>query len=258
MLHLSPIIDGYIMTVTVLLGCVIGSFLNCMAWRLVHGEPITKGRSHCTFCGHPLGMMDLIPVFSWIFLRGKCRYCGKKISPRYMISELLCGVLYGTIVWRYDVSMEALRMLWLLSLLLAASLVDWEDGWIPDRFLIAGVVGGIPLGFLSGGVSLLREGIVGAAALFFPMMGLIFLAERLMKTEAMGGGDLKLIALLGFYFGWQKGLLLLFLSSVIGLMMAYGRGKKASIPFGPALALAAWMTALWGDLFLEWYMQFLW
>lgn len=256
MLQLSPFLTGYILTVTAILGLVMGSFLNCLAWRLVHHEPITKGRSHCAVCGHTLRAGDLVPVFSWLFLRGRCRYCGEKISPRYPFTELLCAVCYVSLVARFDLSWETLLYLWLFSILLAVSLVDFSDGWIPNSLLVIGGAGYFPLAYLTGGLPMLGAGLLGGLALFLPMLGLILLADKLAGTETMGGGDLKLIGLLGLYFGWQKGWLLLFLACLTGLLGAAlaGRMKRGTrMPFGPALALAAWVTALWGERFLTWY-----
>ena len=104
MLHLSPAITAYILVITALLGLVMGSFCNAWAWRLAHGESIARGRSHCAVCGHTLAARDLVPLLSWLTLRGKCRYCGEPISPRYPAVELVSGLHYVSILLRYDVS----------------------------------------------------------------------------------------------------------------------------------------------------------
>ncbi|MDD7254218.1 MAG: prepilin peptidase, partial [Firmicutes bacterium] len=98
-----PLLAGYVIVLAVVLGAVFGSFLNCMAWRMVHHESVLKGRSHCASCGHPLKAADLVPVFSYLFLKGKCRYCGEKISPRYMAAELVSAALWLGCVFRYGV-----------------------------------------------------------------------------------------------------------------------------------------------------------
>jgi len=242
---------------SVLFGLIMGSFLNCLAWRIVHGESVVHGRSHCAACGHILGGRDLVPLLSWLLLRGRCRYCGEPVSPRYPLSELLCGAAYGSIVWRYGVTAEGAQFLVLFSVLLAVSLVDWEAGWVPDRLLLAGAMGWLLplLLYPEPGKALLR-GLLGAAALFFPLLALVLLADRLLGRESMGGGDLKLFALLGLYFGWARGLLLVILSCAAGLALAaaMGRAKPGSpFPFVPAMAAAAWATALWGGPVVEWY-----
>ncbi len=239
------------------LGLVMGSFLNCLAWRLVHGESVLKGRSHCARCGHALGPLDLVPVVSWLLLRGRCRYCGEPVSPRYPLSELLCAAAYGSLAWRYGSSVEALRFLLLFSLLLAVSLVDWEAGWVPDRLLLAGAVGwGLLLPLEPDAKQEFIRGLIGAAALFVPVLLLALAADKLLGRESMGGGDLKLFALLGLYFGWKQGLLLVILSCLAGLASAFVQGKAGpgkSFPFAPAMGLAAWLTAIWGEPVIEWY-----
>lgn len=256
MLFLSPAITAYCLTVAGILGAVLGSFLNCAAWRVVHGESTVKGRSHCPSCGHKLSFGDLIPVVSYLALGGKCRYCREKISKRYLLAELAGAFLYISVVLCHDISWECLRLLYLLSWLLYAALVDLEDGWIPDRVPIFGAIGFFPLAYLSGGWNLIFQGLIGAAALFVPLLVIVLIMEKIIGTEAMGGGDLKLLALLGLYFGWQQGLFLLLLSCVVGLglMAATGRMKRrVKTPFGPALALAAWITALCGEAVIRWY-----
>jgi len=252
--------DIYSLPLTVLsvvLGLIMGSFLNCLSWRLVHGESVLRGRSRCTACGHVLGPLDLVPLLSWLFLRGRCRYCGKPVSVRYPLAELACGVLYGTLTWRYGFSVETLRFLLLFSLLLAISLVDLEDGWVPDRFLIAGAVCYLLLLFLEPEpMEVLFRGFIGTAAIFLPLLLLVLAADKLLGRESMGGGDLKLFALLGLYFGWKAGLLLVILSCFTGLMFAAVMGKAkpgTPFPFAPAMAAAAWLTAIWGEPVIEWY-----
>jgi len=197
-------------------------------------------------------------VLSWLALRGRCRYCGGPVSPRCPLSELICAAAFGTLAWRYGFSAETLRFLALASVLLAVSLVDLEDGWVPDRLLLAGAalwLLTLPLEPEVMKAQLLR-GILGAAALFLPLLLLVLAADRLLGRESMGGGDLKLFALLGLYFGWKQGLLLVILSCLTGLGSALVMGKARPgkpFPFVPAMAAAAWLTALWGEPVIEWY-----
>ena len=100
MLFSTPLITGYSLLVTGLFGLVMGSFLNCLAWRLTHGESVLRGRSHCISCGHVLAARDLVPVLSWLFTRGRCRYCHERIPARYPLTELLCAALYLSVVVR--------------------------------------------------------------------------------------------------------------------------------------------------------------
>ncbi len=240
-------------------GLVMGSFLNCLAWRLVHGESVMKGRSHCAVCGHALEARDLVPVFSWLLLRGRCRYCGERVSARYPLAELLCGAAYASVVWRYGFSVETLRFLLLFSLLLAASLVDWEAGWVPDRLILTGAFGWLlSLLLEEDAARTLARGLIGAAALFLPLLLLVLAADKLLGRESMGGGDLKLFALLGLYFGWERGLLLVILSCLAGLALALAmkRAKPGTpFPFVPAMAAAAWPAAIWGERVVDWYLS---
>lgn len=256
MLYLTPFLTVSLLILAAVLGAVMGSFLNCAAWRTVHGESILRGRSHCAQCGHSLAARDLAPIVSWLVLRGRCRYCGQPISVRYPLAEAVSAVCYCTLLARFDVSWQCARYVLLLSLLFWGALVDMEDGWIPDRVSIIAAAGYVPLALLEEGSSLLLSGVIGAAALFIPLLIVVLAMEKIMKTEAMGGGDLKLFAVLGLYFGWQQGIFLVLVSCVMGLavMAVAGRLKKRTqTPFAPALYLAAWITALAGGPFIRWY-----
>ena len=163
----SPLLLVYCAILAAVLGAVFGSFINCAAWRIAHGESFLKGRSHCAECGHELKALDLVPVFSYLFLRGKCRYCGKKISPRYMITELLLAAAFVGIVLRFGISGETLRYLGLSVILLGLSLVDLETYRIPNGFIIAGIIWWavtIPL-------VLPRDGASGLSAWIGPSLG---------------------------------------------------------------------------------------
>jgi len=129
----------YCAIMSFVLGSVFGSFINCFAWRITHHESILKGRSHCAVCGHTLAALDLVPIFSWLFLRGKCRYCGEKISPRYMLTELALGAAFLLCFLRFGLSWETLRLMALSVALLGLSLVDLEIQEIPDGFILYGI-----------------------------------------------------------------------------------------------------------------------
>ena len=123
-----------------MLGAVFGSFCNAWGWRIVHKENIASGRSHCATCGHQLGVTDLVPIFSYVFLKGKCRYCGERISPRYLIVELISAAYFITIYAANGFSWTTLRLLILGCILLVASLVDLDIMELPDGLMIAGAV----------------------------------------------------------------------------------------------------------------------
>lgn len=236
-----------------LFGLVFGSFCNAWAWRIANGESIVKGRSHCAVCGHSLNALDLVPLLSWLFLGGKCRYCKAKISFRYPLIELICCAYFVTIGWRYGFTFDTLRLLALGCLLLVASLVDWDTMELPDGLLIAAAV-----------FSLLRltepgawkDMLIGLVAVPLPLLGLVLLADKILKKESMGGGDIKLMAVLGLHFGWKLSLLILIFACILGLLAALLTKKLGKpFPFGPALSAAAWLTALVGSSVLGWYLS---
>lgn len=256
MLREFPPLTAALLILAAILGAVMGSFLNCAAWRLAHGESVIRGRSHCDRCGHTLGALDLIPIASHIGLRGRCRYCGQPISRRCPAAEAVCALCYCTLLWRFDVTWGCLRYGILLSLLLMGALVDLEDGWIPDRVSVLAALCYVPLALPEGGWRMVGSGALSAVALLLPLMAVVALMEKRMNTEVMGGGDLKLLAVLGLYFGWKQGLFLILAACVLGLagMAVTGRlAKGVRTPFAPALFLSAWLTALVGQAAVDWY-----
>ena len=126
MLWISPALTVYICVLTGILGACMGSFLNCMAWRIVHGESVLHGRSHCDVCGHVLGAGDLIPVVSYIIHKGRCKYCGAKLSAGHVFAEVLTALTFLLLVLKYDISLQALEYILLACLLLAAAFTDLE------------------------------------------------------------------------------------------------------------------------------------
>ena len=140
MYQTTPLIMLYILIFTFLFGAVFGSYIDCVAWRLVHHEPVARGRSHCDDCGHVLGAGDLIPIISYLRSGGRCRYCGAKFSAESTWVELTLGLAFAAIVYKFDVSFVALRYLGLLVILMGLSLVDQKTCIIPDRFHVAGIL----------------------------------------------------------------------------------------------------------------------
>ncbi len=245
----------YLTVLTAVIGLVMGSFLNAWSWRVAHGEKISRGRSHCTACGHVLSATDLIPVFSWLYLKGKCRYCGKKISGRYPLSELICMALYLSIVYRYGFSTDTIRFLILGSLLLAASLTDIEIMEIPDRMTV--LMAAASLLRLADGISELKSMLTGFIAVAGPLLITVLIMEHILRRTAMGGGDIKLIAVLGLHFGALKTLFLLITACFAGLI-SVGIAKKGSgkeFPFGPSIAFAAWVTMMAGEKAVSAYLS---
>ena len=279
MLYLSPAVTAYLLFVCALLGLVMGSFCNAWAWRLAHGEHIAKGRSHCAVCGHTLAAFDLIPLLSYLLLKGRCRYCGAPISRRYPAVEAVSAAFFVSVLLRWDVSWPALRFLALGCLLLTLSLVDWETREIPDGLLAAAALLSL-LRLPAEGLPGLKSALLGAVAISVPLLLFVLLADRVMGRETMGGGDIKLFAVLGLHLGPGQTLLLLILSCLAGLLLALLGGRRnpsppaeteeterppceggcprsglgGQIPFGPAVSLAAWPVVLFGAQALRWYM----
>lgn len=140
MYQTTPLIMLYILILAFLFGAVFGSYIDCVAWRLVHHEPVARGRSHCDDCGHVLGVGDLIPIVSYLRSGGRCRYCGAKFSAESTWVELTLGLAFAAIIYKFDVSFVALRYLGLLVILMGLSLVDQKTCIIPDRFHVAGIL----------------------------------------------------------------------------------------------------------------------
>ena len=267
----------YLCILAFLFGTVFGSFLNCMAWRIAHNESVLKGRSHCAVCGHTLGIADLIPVFSWLFLGGRCRYCKEKISPRYVAAELVCGCGFVLSFLRYGVSWRTLQVIVLFCILLALSLTDFEIYEIPDRFILAGIIWylvssklmdrrlsltGMTVSILPEGEYLslpawgqnLLAGLIGGLAIGGGMLLLSLLFDHLLGKESMGGGDIKLFFMTSLYLGLLQGLFSLILSCIVGLVIAAVMRRKR-VPFGPAISLAAFLSLLYGESFVNWYLS---
>lgn len=253
---LGPLPGAYFIFVVFLFGACAGSFVNCLAMRLVRGEKIARGRSHCMACGHTLGVRDLFPIVSWLCLRGKCRFCGEKISPRYPLTELLSALVFVAALLRFGLRMAALEHCLLFALLLALALVDLETMELPDLMLLVGVlIWALFLPFAADPMKRIIQGLLGAFALGGVLLLVTLLMDKIMKKETMGGGDIKLFAMLGLFTGPAVGLLLVLFSCVAGLIMSrlpFARGKP--FPFGPAIAAAAVPALLTGQRIVDWYM----
>ena len=249
-----------------ILGACMGSFLNCYAWRVVNGESVWKGRSHCDECGHVLGVRDLIPVLSYLMSHGKCRYCGAKLSIRHLIAELVTALVFVSITLRYGFTLQTLQYLLLACALLACSFADLEAFLIPDRFLVFAAVVRVVFIFLTDDpVSELVKALIGGAVISAAVLVIALIMGKLMKTDVMGGGDVKLLFVIGLYLGWQRNFFCLILACVLGALfgLAALRKKKSEeeegrqFPWGPSIAIAAWAAMLWGTEIIQWYVELL-
>lgn len=255
----SAFLMVYAAVIAAFLGLVMGSFLNCAAWRMTHGEKISHGRSHCPNCGHTLGVLDLVPVFSWIGLKGKCRYCKDKISGFYPLSEIICAVCFVAVTMRFAVSLQTIEFLILVSVLICATFADLYEYIIPDRLIVIGILNRIVFIFLEGGdlLSSFKSALIGAFSISLPVLIIVLIAEKLLKKEAMGGGDIKLFFMLGMYFNWKINLVGLILACFMGILFGVISAKKredAQIPFGPSIAGGWFLAMLCGDIIVNWYL----
>ena len=238
-------------------GLLIGSFLNVCIWRLPREESIIRPGSHCPACSTVLGARDLVPVLSWLFLRGKCRFCGVKISARYPAVELLTGGLFLVTYLHYGLTPGLVAALVFSSFMVAITFIDLDHQIILDGMLALLAICGLGLQLWTGSVGWVSM-LIGA----FVGGGLLLLLA-ILSRGGMGGGDVKFAAALGFWLGWPGILLGLFLGFVLGglislLLLVTGlRGRKDFIPFGPFIAIGAWIALLYGRRILDWYLGFL-
>jgi len=237
-------------------GAIIGSFLNVCIWRIPREESIVFPASHCPVCSHPIRFFDNIPIISWLILRGRCRDCGASISPRYPLVEALTAVLAVLLYWKYGFSLQFLCAFLFTAALIVITFIDIDYQIIPDVISLPG----IPLCFLAAvfvmGVPFLESLIgilVGGGILYVIAVGY----EWITKREGMGGGDIKLLAMLGAFFGWKSLLFIVLCSSLTGAvvgmtaMVIQGQDMKYAVPFGPFLALGAVAYFFFGDAFLR-------
>lgn len=251
----------YLYVVIGLFGLFMGSALNCLSYRMAHKKKWSNGRSECPACRHTLKTLDLVPLFSWLFLKGKCRYCGNKISIRYPLSEALLALVYVSLLWKFGLSLQLVSTMVFCSCLFCLSFVDLDTQIIPDRFLVIPAVVRLIQLFIEQDVTDALLALVPAVALGGGILILSLIMDKVLKKDTMGGGDIKLLAVLGLFLsGWNtciaEGLLLLLVASVIGIVMGAIMTKAdtdAIFPFGPALALSGWFILLFGEPIALWY-----
>lgn len=230
-----------------LLGSVIGSFLNVLAYRIPIKESIVKGRSHCTTCGKQIPNRDLIPIFSWIFLRGRCRFCKEKISPRYMIVELITALSYLAAFLVIGLDIKLIYALLLFPVLITLSLWDIDRKEIPYTCSIIIAVLGIASFFTA--EMPWYEHLIGAAIIAVPFAVLCFLG-------AMGGGDVQLMAAAGLLLGWEvipAAMIGIILGAIAGIIIK-SLTKRNLIVFGPFLSVGIAAGLLWGQNIIEAYL----
>ena len=238
-----------------LYGIVIGSFLNVCIYRIPKKENIAKVRSHCMSCGYQLKWYDLVPLFSYLFLGGKCRKCKEKISIQYPIIEALNGVLYLFVFAEYGLSIETLLYCLLFSALITLSVIDFRTYEIPL---------GINLSILALGLIRVVTDYTNWPRYVIGLLcvsGVLFLIYWFSHGRALGGGDVKLMATCGLLVGWQLILIGFVAGCIIGSVVHLLRMKISKeghmLAMGPYLSIGVLVAVLWGQQFLTWYLAYL-
>jgi len=252
---------GIEISIIFILGLIIGSFSNVCIYRIPKKESIVFPASHCPNCNSTIKAIDNIPLLSYFLLKGKCRKCGEKISIRYPIVEFLTGVIYLLIFLVYGRSLQTLIYTLLSSALIIIAFIDLDEQIIPDEISLPGIVIGFVLSFIVPYISYFNSilgTIVGGGIIF--LIALVGLA--IFKKEAMGGGDVKLSAMIGAFIGWKYIMISLFIGFFIGaiagilLILLKIRNRDDLVPFGPFIVLGSFITLLWGENILSWYLGF--
>ena len=252
-----------------LAGLCIGSFLNVCIWRIPRDESIVWPGSHCPACNHAIAPWDNLPLLSWILLGGKCRHCRAPISPRYFVVELLTGALFAGLWLVHGWTLQTPVYLFFTAALVLGTFVDFDHLILPDRVTIGGMVAGPILSFafppLQGQTERLPAlvlSLIGLAVGYGLLWLVAAIGHAILKREAMGMGDVKLLGAIGACLGWPAVLFTIFVSSFSGTLLGFALialGKKelqSKIPYGPHIALAAVLWMFCGpaciDLYLAW------
>ena len=242
------------------LGACLGSFYNVIIHRLPAGESIVHPGSKCPKCSTPIAFYDNIPLVSYLLLRGRCRSCHNRISVRYPLVEALTGGLVLALFVRYGLHIQFLIELLLVSVLILISFIDLDTYTIPDILSLSGIVAGFALSFFSARLTWLESflGIaVGGGSLYL----IAYLYQRIRHQDGLGGGDIKLLGMIGAFVGVPGVVFTVLLASLVGsltglaLMARSRKGLSTMVPFGPFLAFGAVCYLFWGDAFFLWYLS---
>ena len=245
--------EALLLIITITYGILIGSFLNVCIYRIPKGESIVVARSHCMKCGKQIKWYDLVPLVSFLVLRGKCRYCKDKLSWQYPAVEALNGILYGVIVVVNGFNEVSIRYCLATSALLALSIIDWRTFEIPIGFnIFIGILGAVrvitDLGHW-------YDYVIG----FFAVSLFLLILYIATKGRGIGGGDIKLMAAAGLLLGWKLIILSLglgcLLGSVIHLILMKVQNKDRVLAFGPYLSLGIFISMLYGEQIIDWYIN---
>ena len=238
-----------------LVGLMIGSFLNVCTLRWPEDESVVFPGSHCPKCGEPIRWYDNVPVLGYVLLRGRCRACREPISLQYPLVELATGLVWAGMFSYAGLSFEALRGALLLTILFGIALTDARFYIIPDQFSLGGLVLGLGLAFLPGGIDAL-DALIGAIVGFGLLGSVAVVGKWMLKKDAMGLGDIKMMAMVGAFLGWAGVLLTVFLGALLGAVIfgPLSYKTKKLVPFGIFLAAAAAITYGFGSEIIDWYL----
>ncbi|HEX5724922.1 MAG TPA: prepilin peptidase [Longimicrobiaceae bacterium] len=248
--------DWLLWVYAVLVGASAGSFLNVCIYRWPAGESVVSPPSRCPACGAAIRWYDNVPVLGWLWLRGRCRACRAPISVQYPLIELTTASLWLAAVLRHGLSWQALASAVFFTLLLGIALTDARCYIIPDEFTLGGLVIGLALSLAPGGIAPLWS-LLGAALGFGLLWVVAVLGEWLFRKPAMGGGDIKMMAMVGAFLGPAGVVLTLFLGALFGSLIFGPISLKTGklVPFGIFLALGAGIAEPWGTAITDWYLR---
>ncbi len=246
-----------------LFGTIVGSFLNVCIYRIPRGLSVVFPPSHCPSCSSPIKPYDNIPILSFLMLGGRCRRCGSRISPRYPLVEALNGLMYVMVLWRFGPGWHTPFLFAFCSAMIVVTFVDLDIQIIPDVITLPGIVIGLIAGSLLLPDPFERSSLLGFrySAIGLASGGVLFYVIAVLSRGGMGGGDIKLMAMIGAFAGWKSVLLTTFAGSLlgsfvgIGLMVFKGKGRKTKIPFGPFLALGALIGLFYGQEIAVFYLR---
>ncbi len=265
-------------------GLIVGSFLNVVIHRL----PIMMERewkqdcaetfpelnisvdkskynlsypsSGCPKCNTPIRVIDNIPVLSWVLLKGKCHHCAEPISSRYPLIEILTAVLSLIIAFQFSYSYYSIALLFFTFALITATFIDLDTMLLPDQITLPLVWSGLLIALIGWSPVSLEDAVIGATAGYLFLWSIYWLFKIVTGKEGMGYGDFKLLAALGAWLGWQHLPIIILLSSLVGLIFGLiqlrlqKQGIDKQFPFGPYLAIAGWISLIWGDSIINWYL----
>ena len=244
-----------------ILGLIVGSFSNVCIYRIPRNESIIYPASHCPKCRSNISPKDNIPLLSFILLKGRCRNCKSKISIQYPIVEFLTGLTYLIIYLTYGLSVQTLIYIILSSALIIIAFIDLNEQIVPDVISLPGIGAGFIISFFVPYISFINSAlgvVVGGGIILIIGLG----GSVIFKKEAMGGGDVKLAAMIGAFLGWKYIIISLFLGFFLGalagivLILSKIKSREDVVPFGPFIVLGSFITLLWGEKIISWYIGF--